>query len=187
MIITLTRIYRLIFVHHKLWSPEFCFNFLYAANCQGMQVFIWKRWVKCCQPSSRRDGFLLKSFSANVSCTRLRKKLSETVHSTQDKRKAPNTRAWKCRFFVLSKNAYFKRSLRNKFRPKVRFQDKNVKKTKHARSLFFLFVFFCVVVFFYQIKKLSWAGKTSQLHENPELRWSRLNFCSFKRAYFGIT
>ena len=143
MIITLTRIYPLIFVHHKLWSPEFCFNFLYAANCQGMQVFIWKRWVKCCQPSSRRDGFLLKSFSANVSCTRLRKKLSETVHSTQDKRKAPNTRAWKGRFFVLSKMLILK-----EFRPKVRFQDKNVKKTKHARSLFFLFVFFLCCCFF---------------------------------------
>ena len=163
------------------------FQFSLYSKLSRYASFHWKRLVKIFHPSSRRDGFLLKSFSANVSCTRLRKKLRETVHSTQDKRKAPNTRAWKCRFFVLSKNAYFKRSLRNKFRPKVRFQDKNVKKTKHARSLFFLFVFFCVVVFFYQSKKLSWAGKTSQLHENPELRWSRLNFCSFKRAYFGIT
>ena len=34
------------------------------------------------------------------------------------------------------------------------------------------FFFFCLF-FLYEVKKLSWALKTSQLHENPELTWFR--------------
>ena len=32
-----------------------------------------------------------------------------------------------------------------------------------------LFCFVVVVFFLYEVKKLYWAHKTSQLHENPEL------------------
>ena len=47
----------------------------------------------------------------------------------------------KGKIFLVSKNAYVKRSLRNKFKPKVKFQDKTAKKTKHAGSLLFFFFF----------------------------------------------
>ena len=55
--------------------------------------------------------------------------------------KSAKDKSVKGKIFCCFKNAYVQRSLGNKFKPKVKFQDKNVKKTKHARSLF-VFLFF---------------------------------------------
>ena len=59
--------------HHspnaRFWLVEFCFFYLYTAKYQGILAQTRKRLVNICNPSSRRDVFLLERFFSNVSCT----------------------------------------------------------------------------------------------------------------------